>query len=97
MHDVTSIVDDYFTNPQRRIEPMFSHSDVLAVCDGPDYIIEMGTSMVGTGLNSIGVTMYGKKNQLLPFVYLVDEEVWNFSADIDELALKWTQQAPAVA
>lgn len=97
MHDVTSIVDDYFTNSQSQVMPMYPHADLLAVCDGPDYMIEMATSIVGTGLSSIGITMYGKKTQLLPFVYLVDEEVWKFSADVDEMALRWKGYVPAVA
>jgi hypothetical protein len=97
MQDVTSIVDDCFTNPQRQMVPMFPHADVLAVCDGPDYMIEMATSMVGTGLSSIGITMYGKQTQLLPFMYLVDEEVWRFSADVDDVALNWIGFAPAAA
>ena len=49
INDVTSIVDNYFTTPQSRSEPMYPHSDLLAVCDGPDYMIEMATSTVGTG------------------------------------------------
>ena len=97
MHDVTSIVDDYFTNPQKQMMSMYPHTDVLAVCDGPSYLIEMATSLVGTGLSSIGITMYGKQTHLLPFLYLVDEEVWKFSADVDEVALNWIGYAPAVA
>ena len=97
MHDVTSIVDDFCTTPQNQMMPIYPHADVLSVCDGPDYMIEMATSIVGTGLTSIGITMYGKRIQLLPFVYLVDEEVWNFSADVDEVARRWIGYVPAVA
>jgi len=97
MHDVVSIVDNFFTNPQPEQAMRFPYFDLLAVCDGPDYTIEMTSSLIGTGLKSICATVYGKDHQMLPVLYLVDEEVWQFSSDVDELAHTWLGLIEATA
>ena len=97
MHDVISIVDNFFTNPQPQQSMRFPYFDLLAVCDGPDYTIELSSSLVGTGLKSICTTIYGKGQRFLPCLYLIDEEVWQFSQDVDELAHAWLGLIEATA
>lgn len=95
MRDVTSIVDTFSVNPQPQELMTYPYFDLLAVCDGQDYVIEMTSSRVGTGLRSTCTTIYGNDNWFLPFLYLVDGEVWQFSSDIDDLAAAWLGLAEA--
>lgn len=97
MHDVLRIVDNFFVNPQPQQSMRFPYFDLLAVCDGPDYTIELSSSLIGTGLKSICTTIYGKDLRLLPCLYLIDEEVLQFSQDVDDLAHTWLGLIEATA
>ena len=83
MGDACRIVDDFFTSSRSRPEMRFPYSELMAVCDGPMYTIEMAISQSGTGLKSICTTVFGKDLDCRPCLYFVDEEPFQFCGDLN--------------
>ena len=88
--DVCRIVDDFFTSPKVQPTMRFPYSELMAVCDSQMYTIELAISISGTGLKSICTTVFGKDVECRPCLYLVDEEPFQFSGDLDDFVSSLT-------
>ncbi len=62
---------------------VFPAIDTLAICHGACYIIETNETLDGFGSRSISTTIYTRADPILPAVHLIDDELKQFSKDIE--------------
>lgn len=66
--------------------PMFPSHEVMAICRGPYYVIELAETTCGEDKASALITLLQIRGAIRPVIYLMDDEVHNFLADLEEIA-----------
>ena len=65
--------------------PIYPHAETLAICCGPFYTLELSESMCGNLVPTISMTIMACESPARPFLYLIDDEIAWFLADLQEL------------
>ena len=65
--------------------PVFPSLEVMAICRGPYYVIELAETTCGDR-PSVQVTFLQTQGAIRPALLLIDTELNDFAADLDEIA-----------
>ncbi len=65
--------------------PVFPAHDVRAICRGPYYVIELAETTCGD-CPSVQVTFLQTRGAIRPAILLIDDELSDFAADLEEIA-----------
>jgi hypothetical protein len=65
--------------------PMFPAHEVMAICRGPFYVIELAETTLGLDKASVLFTLLQTRGAIRPVLYLIDDELQEFLADLEKL------------
>lgn len=74
---------DQIVNDRRGQAPLFPAHEVIAFCRGPFYVIELAETTCADNRESVLFTLLPTRGVLRPAVYLIDNEIHDFLADLE--------------
>ena len=86
---------DRIANDRSGQAPLFPAHEVMAICRGPYYVIEVAETTCGDDKASVLFTLLQIRGAIRPVIYLIKDELHDFLADLEEIAA--FAAAPTVA
>lgn len=85
LRNAVTIAKGFAVDDDGSCQASFPNSHTLAICNGSDYVIETSESIDGFGKRSIGTTVFGLGQPLLPSAHFIDQELSLFCDDLDQV------------
>lgn len=85
MRNAVVVADGFLFNQEQSSPCIFPNSETLAICQGSDYVIETSECLNGFGKRSIGTTIFRLGEPILPTVHVIDDELRQFSSDVERI------------
>ncbi len=85
IHNAVTIANILSENQGQITDCVFPETEIMALCLGSQYVIEMSETLNGFGKKSICTTVFSLGQPMLPTVQLIEEELDQFSQDIEAL------------
>lgn len=92
LRNAVTIAKGFAADDDGSCQASFPNSHTLAICNGSDYVIETSESIDGFGKRSIGTTIFGLGQPLLPSAHFIDEELSLFCEDLDQVIASFAVQ-----
>lgn len=93
LRNAVTIAKGFAADDDGSCQASFPNSHTLAICNGSDYVIETSESIDGFGKRSIGTTVFGLGQPLLPTAHFIDQELSLFCEDLDQVIASLAVQA----
>ena len=81
-----AVLAEQIADDRRRQAPMFPTHEVMAICRGPYYVIELAETTCHNDKASVLFTLLQTRGAIRPVLYLIDDELREFLADLEEIA-----------
>ena len=85
MGNAMQIIDGFCHDTKRPMPPLFPNFEMVAICQGASYWLEMAETTNGSGKRSTSVVVYRMEEPVLPVLYLVDDDLAQFYGDLLEI------------